>query len=255
MAIGMNPQEFENIDAAEEGMWWFRGMRRILKAWVGRLPRLGLRQDFGRVLEAGCGTGYMSGWLAREYGWQMVPVDLAHEGLAFGAKLGIERLTQANIAALPFASESFSAVLSLDVLVHFERGEEMAALREFHRVLQSGGTLILRVSALDILRSRHSIYAHERQRFTQSRIRQQVEAAGFRVLDSSYANSLLLPVALFKFRVWEPLMGAAVESGVQVPAAWLNGLLEWPLRCEAAILAAGGRLPAGQSVLLLASKV
>jgi SAM-dependent methyltransferase len=251
MGIGMNPQEFENIDAAEERMWWFRGMRRILQAWVGRLPGT----DFGRVLEAGCGTGYMSGWLGREYGWRMVPVDLAHEGLAFGAKMGIERLTQANIAALPFGAGSFAALLSLDVLVHFERGEEMAALREFHRVLEPGGTLILRVSALDILRSNHSIFAHERQRFTESRIRQQVTEAGFRVLDSSYANCLLLPVALLKFRVWEPLTGAAVESGVQVPAAWLNALLELALRCEAAILRAGGRLPVGQSVLVLATKV
>lgn len=246
----MNPQEFANINAAEEQMWWFRGMRRILKAWVARLPR----RDFGAVLEAGCGTGYMSSWLEAEYGWQMVPVDLAHEGLAFGGQMGVQRLTQANIAALPFAAGAFDAVLSLDVLVHFERGGELAALREFHRVLRPGGALILRVSALDVLRSRHSIFAHERQRFTRSRIGEQVRAAGFTVRDSSYANSLLLPVALFKFRVWEPVLGAPAESGVQVPAAWLNWLLEQPLAAEARWLGAGGGLPLGQSVLLLATK-
>ncbi len=246
----MNPAEFQNIARAEEEMWWFSGMRKILEAWISRLPG----DRFDRVLEGGCGTGFMSTWLARRYGWRMFPVDLDFAGLAFGKQSGVPRMVQSDIALLPFAGESFDALVSLDVLVHFPRGGEAAALGEFYRVLRLGGSLILRVSALDILRSRHSIFAHERQRFTSGRIEDAVRKAGFKVADCSYANSLLLPVALFKFRVWEELTQQEPQSGVAVPAARLNRLLESILGVEAAWLRRGGRFPLGQSILILATK-
>lgn len=246
----MNPAEFRNIASAEEQMWWFAGMRRIFDAWVNRLGN----QQFESVLEGGCGTGYMSRWLAGRYGWRMFPVDLDFGGLSYGRREGIARMAQCDISKIPYRDGSFEAVVSLDVLVHFPRGLEAAALQEFARVLKPGGKLILRVSALDILRSRHSIFAHERQRFTRDRIVAAVAGAGFRVLDASYANSFLLPVALFKFRVWEPLTSPEPRSGVVVPAAALNRTLEWPLKLEAWLLKRGWNLPLGQSILVLAER-
>ncbi len=246
----MNPAEFQNIARAEEEMWWFSGMRKILEAWISRLPN----DRFDRVLEGGCGTGFMSTWLAQRYGWRMFPVDLDFSGLAIGKHAGVPRMVQSDISRLPFATESFDALVSLDVLVHFPRGGEAVALREFQRVIRPGGSLILRVSALDILRSRHSIFAHERQRFTKERIESAVREAGFKVIDCSYANSLLLPVALLKFRVWEDLTRQVPQSGVTVPAAPLNSLLERILGVEAAWLRRGGHFPVGQSILVLATK-
>jgi SAM-dependent methyltransferase len=246
----MNPSEFQNIALAEEEMWWFRGMRRILDAWVGRLG--GAR--FGAVLEAGCGTGYMSAWMARRWGWTVFPVDLDFGGLSYARRDGVPRLTQADIAQLPFKDSRFDAVVSLDVLVHFERGAEVAALEEFARLLRPRGKLILRVSALDLLRSRHSEFVHEKQRFTAERLRESLAAGGFRVMEMSYANALLVPVALLKFRVWEELTGAEASSGVETPAGWMNWLLELPLRWEARWLRWGKGFPLGQSLLVLAEK-
>jgi ubiquinone/menaquinone biosynthesis C-methylase UbiE len=246
----MNPAEFVNIATAEDRMWWFAGMRKILRAWIGRLRE----RPAGRVLEAGCGTGYMSRWLAAEYGWRMFPLDLDFAGLAYGRREGTERLSQGDMTKLPYQDGAFDAVVSLDVLVHLPEGEEGRALREFERVLRPGGILILRVSALQVLRSRHSQFAHERQRFTRKRLEAAVGQAGFRVLDGSYANSLLLPVALLKFRIWEPLTGQAPASGVVVPGRLLNWLLRQPLEWEAGWIERGGRWPLGQSILLLAEK-
>lgn len=243
----MNPAEFQNIARAEEEMWWFRGMRAILRAWVERLPR----RNFRRVLEAGCGTGYMSGWMSREFGWKMTPLDLDYVGLSHS---DLPRRTQGDITALPYRDGAFDALVSLDVIVHLPRGEEGKALQEFARVLEPGGSLLLRASALDILRSRHSQFAHERQRFTKARLRKALEEAGFEVQSISYANSLLLPVALFKFRVWEPLTRQAPQSGVVMPARWLNKLLQLPLECEAAWFRIGGGFPLGQSLLVEANK-
>lgn len=243
----VNPAEFDNIAKAERDFWWYRGMREIL---FRLLDQTSLAAG-SSVLEAGCGTGYMSKALAERYGWRMTPLDLGREGLEYARGCGLGSLVQGDITALPFASASFGGVVSLDVVVHLPRGTEGAAFREFARVLKPQGLLALRVSALDILRSRHSEFAHERQRFTRSRLRQGVEAAGFDVERVTYLNSLLLPVSLFKFRIWEPLTKAPASSGVAPVPAWLDRMLYLPLQAEAAWVGRGGRFPAGQSLILL----
>lgn len=142
----------------------------------------------------------------------------------------------------------------MDVIVHLPQGEESKPLGEFHRVLRPGGLLALRVAALDVLRSRHSEFVHERQRFTRGRLLRAVEAAGFRVGRCTYANSLLVPVSLIKFRVWEPLTNAKPSSGVEAVAPWLDRALGVPLTVEAAAIGAGVDFPVGQSLIVLAER-
>jgi hypothetical protein len=65
-------------------------------------------------------------------------------------------------------------------------------------------------------------------------------------------------VALFKFRVWEPLTRAPVASGVTGGPGGVNRMLErllyLPLRAEAAWIGRGGSFPVGQSLLVLGRK-
>lgn len=247
----MNPAEFANIARSEQTFWWYRGMLRIL---LRLLDPIAGRQQFERVLEAGCGTGYLSKVLAERYGWAMFPVDLGWEGLEFAQSMNVARPLQCDIAALPFKDRSFDMLLSMDVIVHFARGEEIRPAAEFARVMRPGGILVIRVSALDILRSRHSAFAHERQRFTKSRLTALLEQNGFKVHRCTFANTLLLPVALAKFRVWEPLTGAPPQSGVEPVSPWLDRLLYAPLSAEAALLGAGLNLPIGQSLIAIAER-
>ena len=196
----MNPAEFANIARAERDFWWYRGMRWIMFRFLDPTAK-SIPGQRARVLEAGCGTGHFSKVLAERYRWQMFPLDLGGEGLEYAREYGLERLVQGDVAFLPFAAAAFDAVVSMDVLVHFPRGEESRALAEFARVMKPSGVLVVRVSALDVLRSRHSEFAHERQRFTRARLRSACEAAGFSVERVTYINSLLMPVAWFKFRI------------------------------------------------------
>ena len=177
----------------------------------------------------------------------MFPLDLGWEGLQYGKGLGVNHLTQGNIMSLPYRDGAFDAVISMDVIAHIRRGDEQQPMREFHRVTRPGGFLALRASALDILRSRHTEHAMEAQRFTRSRLMKLAEDTGFRVIRCSYANSLLMPVALVKFRVVEPLLGGEPESGVKPVAPWLDKLLYTPLAAEAKLIPSGINLPAGIS--------
>jgi SAM-dependent methyltransferase len=243
----VNPAEFDNIARAERDFWWYRGMSEIL---FRLLDRSRLQKD-ASVLEAGCGTGYISRLLGERYGWKMTPLDLGRPGLVYARGYGLNRLVQADITALPFAAGAFDALVSLDVLVHLPRGGESAAFAEFARVLKPQGLLAVRVSALEALRSRHADFVGEQQRFTRSQLIRGVEAGGFRVERVTYLNSLLLPISLFKFRVWEPLTGAPAASGVGAVPGWLDRLLYSALRMEAAWVGRGGGFPVGQSLLLV----
>jgi len=247
----MNPAEFDNIAAAERDMWWYRGMRDILFGMLDPVARAG---QFGRVLDAGCGTGYLSQVLSERYGWRMVPMDSDAAGLRYAGGFGAERLVRGNVAALPFAGASFDALLSIDVISHLDRGVEHQTFAEFARVLKPDGWLVVRSAAFDALRSRHSEFIHEAQRFSRGRLVGALKHAGFRVERATYANSLLLPVALFKFRVWEPLTRAEAASGLQAVSRWMDRMLYLPLRMEAGWIGTGRSIPVGQSVIVIARK-
>jgi ubiquinone/menaquinone biosynthesis C-methylase UbiE len=250
----MNPAELANIARFEQDFWWYRGMERILFRMLDRVaPRS------AEAVEAGCGTGHISLQLETRYGWRMFPLDLEPQALAFAAAQGCRRLTQADIASLPFADRQFDAALSLDVMVYVPRGQEAGVIRELVRVIAPGGLLVLRTAALEMLRSHHAEFTGERQRFTRSQIMQIASGCGLKILRCTYANSLLLPIALVKFRLIEPLMvaltGRRPESGVQPISPWLDRLLYSVLKLEAWWLGLGRSLPIGQSLILIGERI
>ena len=81
----MNPAEFANIARAEQDLWWYRGMRRIL---FRMLDPLAAGSGFRRALEAGCGTGHFAQALASRYGMRVFPIDLGWQGLRHAQRLG-----------------------------------------------------------------------------------------------------------------------------------------------------------------------
>ncbi len=243
----MNPAEFSNIAAAERDLWWYRGMQAIL---FRLLDPIASDHKFNHVLEAGCGTGFMSALLADRYNWRITSLDFDPRGLRYN----LPRFTQATITTLPFADSSFDAVISLDVIPHLALGDEQLAFAEFARVLKPGGFLILRAAAFDFLRSNHSKFISETQRFTLRQLRRLAHNSNLDIVRATYANSFLLPVAAFKFRIWEPLTRRPPASGVAPVPRWLDSLLRTPLRLEAALIGAGMSLPIGQTAILISRR-
>lgn len=101
-----------------------------------------------KVLDCGVGTGALSLALASEINgaFELSAVDISplmlgeasanlrHAGVGCRAEL-------ADIAALPYASESFDFVMCAHALEHLAEPEK--ALAEMHRVLKPGGRLLL----------------------------------------------------------------------------------------------------------------
>jgi ubiquinone/menaquinone biosynthesis C-methylase UbiE len=102
-----------------------------------------------QVLDIACGRGEAMFWLA-ERGARGWGIDYAPAALAIAQSRAHEmgaaesvRFMAANARTLPFADGAFDHALMLDVVEHLYPWELHEALREAHRVLCTGGRLIV----------------------------------------------------------------------------------------------------------------
>ncbi|MFL6334282.1 MAG: class I SAM-dependent methyltransferase [Pyrinomonadaceae bacterium] len=252
----MRAQDYADLYALEESLWWFVGMREVTRAVLDPFCPQGPRRD---VLDAGCGTGGMLTWLERYAGGGRVAgIDLSADALDFCRSRGLRDVAQASVTALPFAGETFDLVTSFDVLVQLPgEGSDETAMREMFRVLRPGGVAYARAAAYEWMRSGHDEALHTQRRYTLPQLSERMERAGFRVRRATYANSLLLPAAAFRRLVLKRLGLADSGSDVKPPGAeWLNRALASALKVEASLLERpAARLPAGLSAICIAEKI
>jgi SAM-dependent methyltransferase len=122
------------VPGVPEENYWFR---RHETAYRFALPLVAGK----RVLEVGCGEGYGTALLATEAA-DVVGIDYdaltaAHAAAAYPQA----HFVRANLAALPFASESVDVVATLQVIEHVWNHREFVA--ECLRVLRPGGSLMV----------------------------------------------------------------------------------------------------------------
>jgi SAM-dependent methyltransferase len=94
-----------------------------------------------RILDIGCGTGLDVWFLAGEN--LVVGVDISPRSLDIARQHGVCPLIGDAERPLPFAGELFDMVIIKDVFEHIL--DPTGLLREAHRVLKSGGTLVANV--------------------------------------------------------------------------------------------------------------
>ena len=116
-----------------------------LRLWAGLLAEAGRLGPGRRFLDVGGGSGLLAAALAAHSGATGVLADPDAQ-----RSPGITPV-RARAEALPFAAESFDAVLFSHVLHHLE--DPRAALREAARVLAPEGTLFVRTAAHADLRA------------------------------------------------------------------------------------------------------
>ena len=244
----MSPAEHDTMRAVEDEYWWYRALRHEIACMI-RPARPGFN-----LLDAGCGSGGMLAALARRFpAASLVGMDLSEHAIELTAR----RATGATLAAgsvnqLPFPDSRFDFVLSLDVLTN--RGvNDRAALREAHRVLRSGGGLVVNVAALDFLRGSHDVAVDADRRYTRPQLAALLREAGFYISRLTYWNMSLLPViALMRWRSRGTPSAEAQSDFAPLPPR-LNAILAGLVRLEFR-LGTVLPLPFGTSLLALARK-
>ena len=227
---------------AEDRHWWYRGRRRVLERVLDGLDL----PTPARILDAGCGSGRNMIELARR--GTVTGVELSGPSVAKARERGCGEVIEGSVLEMPFADDSFDLAVSLDVVEHLE--DDVGALREIRRTVAPGGALLLTVPAYQWLWSGHDEINHHQRRYTRRSLQAVAEQAGWSQVRTTYFNSLLLPVAIM-LRVLDRVNTKTTESSLDlwVPPELVNRVLELPLTLEAALIARGGRIPAGLSLL------
>jgi len=236
----MNEAEYGRMHDAEDTYWWFVARRELALGWMPR--------ERSSTLDLGCGTGVTLG-LLQQKGW-VVGLDFSVTALDFCLRRGLKNLVQGDGAQLPFTSNAFDAVITLDTIEHIEN--DRAVIAEIFRVLRPGGVVVTSVPAYRWLWGPHDVALMHYRRYSRGEFQRLLAAAGFEVERASYSVFLLFPCVLV-VRVLDRLFRRSPEVRLPALPQGLNRILIAVMRFEGAMLRKFN-LPWGSSVIAVARK-
>ena len=234
----------------EETSFWFNHRNDIIVSALQRFP------PPGTMLDVGGGNGYVSLAIKRA-GFETTVVEPGPDGARTARERGLH-VIEASIQEASIEPESVAAIGAFDVVEHIE--DDLSALRGFHEALAPGGRLYLAVPAYSWLWSRDDKIAGHSRRYTVSRLKDRVEEVGFAPLYATYFFACLV-APLFALRTVPSALGLRRDLTPEQAAAehaplggLTRGVLDPLLLLERRIIAKGGRVPLGTSLLLIAEK-
>jgi ubiquinone/menaquinone biosynthesis C-methylase UbiE len=97
----------------------------------------------GTVCDMGCGPGHVARYL-HERGIDVLGIDVSDRMVEQARRLNPAlQFRQGTMRALEVPDETWGGIVAFYSLIHIPRHEVVAVLREFRRVLQPGGILLL----------------------------------------------------------------------------------------------------------------
>lgn len=170
-------------------------------AWTLSLFGEGLE---GPAADAGAGSGHFSALLAERVS-PLLLLEGGSDNLAvlrarFAAKPDV---TVADVDLMQcedvLRAHGVRSIFSLDVLEHLP--DDVAALRQFHAALPTGGRIYIKVPALQWLYGPVDEASGHYRRYTRGSLRKAVETAGFQVEKCRYMNLAGVPPYFLKSRI------------------------------------------------------
>lgn len=229
----------------EKSHWWFVGRRRLIKTLLSSLTI----HNGSTVLDVGCGVG-SNLHLLNSTGFRVIGIDSEIYSLFFANKSSGVPLLNADLLALPFKSNSVGLIIATDILEHVE--EDIAGLKEIHRVLKPSGQVIITVPAFQALRGIQDIVGMHKRRYSKKELTQKIVQGGFTISKSSYFNFILFfPILLARWfiRLWR----LNIESENKINHPLLNNFLRTVFSFETYLLRYIS-FPFGVSILCVARK-
>jgi SAM-dependent methyltransferase len=239
--------QFDALIAAEKRHFWFRARREaVVWALDKYLPRT------ERLLEVGCGTGFVLEEIRRRHANAMLAAcDASFDAIRLARRrLRDVHLFRADVGHLPIRG-GFDAIAALDVIEHVDR--DVDSLREMFDALRPGGGLLVTVPQHRWLWSRVDEFSHHRRRYDRRELLAKTRAAGFHVLRCTSYFMATLPFAFVSRRRASRLEWFDPVAELRMPKI-LNTAFALALQPEWWLIRAGCSLPAGSSLLLVARR-
>ncbi|MBN2585276.1 class I SAM-dependent methyltransferase [Patescibacteria group bacterium] len=196
-------------------------------------------------MDIGCGAGLNMDFLKR---WgDVVGIDQSEVALSLARQYGA--VEKGDALNLPRPDEVIDLITAFDVLEHLP--DDGKALREWYRVLKSGGYVAISVPAYQWLYGPHDKILLHKRRYTLGELSLKLSRAGFQTIFASYVFMFTFPVFLVQRLLTKSLnRGAGYNSAPPI----INQILIGLGRLEA-MLIKSIKLPFGSSVFILARKI
>jgi len=258
--IEYDPTCYESLVLAEERHVWFRARNRLIATLAAQVV-----QPFGvgyRVLEVGCGSGYVLRALKQVCaGGTVIGMDLFEDGLRNArARLPNTALVRGDILQPPFSAR-FQLIGLFDVLEHLD--DDMRVLRAIRELLTEDGVLMVTVPASAALWSYADVVAKHVRRYEFDGLEAKLRQAGFAVDYASPFMATLYPILWAGRRVAsfrDRRSAADPERSKELFDDELNinpvagSTLGWFLKQELRWLRRRRRLPFGTSLVAIARR-
>lgn len=139
------------LTADDDPIALLRAESKLKNPWVIQTIEETLGEGNKKVLDVGCGAGFLSNAMAKA-GHNVDGIDMSEESLAIAKKYDETKSVNYQIAdayKLPFEDEVFDAVSAMDFLEHVE--EPGKVIEEVSRVLKPGGVFFFHTFSKNIL--------------------------------------------------------------------------------------------------------
>jgi len=247
------PQEMQQhtyaiMDEVEGSHWWFVGRRSILESFLNQIhSSLVAHHSPLKILDIGCGTGANLEMLS-QFG-EAEGVDVSDDALEFCRLKGLN--AQKGLAeTLPFEDETFDLTTALDVVEHLD--DDIAGLKEMHRVTKNGGYSLIFVPAYMFLWGVQDDVSNHRIRYTKKQLVERLKTAGYTIERATYANwTFFTPI--LAGRTLMRVTGIKPESENNVNISALNGIFGKLFGAERFWLK-NFNFPFGVSIVIVARK-
>ena len=231
----------------EQNLWWYRSLHdKILHQ---------IRKHFGdsrelAILDAGCGTGGMLSVL-REQGYtDLAGFDYSQDAI----ELSVERRLDVEFGDLRKVEKfrpagRYDVIICNDALYILNDEEMVRALAAFKVRLKPNGLILVNVHAFDAFAGTHDVVMHSQRRYTAAMFERFTRQAGLKLSYHTYWP-FFLALPIWVVRRWQrhqlkkgKINLETLESDVQYPGDFINGILRFLTNAEHALLR---RAPRGQ---------
>ncbi|MBZ0299800.1 MAG: methyltransferase domain-containing protein [Anaerolineae bacterium] len=251
------PEYYQHLYDIEQAHWWAIGMRDVM---IELFKKDVAQRQHLKVLDSGCGTGYLLGFLKRySLDGEVVGLDYSTHALRFCQQRGAGKLTLASSVTSPFADQSFDLIICIDTLQHLSPvGADVIAIEEFARLLRPGGLAYVRTNSVLGHVPLEGTDPNQYRRYRRDLLSKTFEGAGLVVERATYVNCLpSVWAALVEYATSRRNQTAAIGPGLAIrpqQGPFVSSLLRSELRLEAWLIGKGVDLPFGHSLAILARK-
>jgi len=250
------PKEvFKILFKAESTNFWFVSRNKIIQ----RLFKKHLGKQPSKVLEIGCGTGYVLKGLEETFSnYELVGSEIHLEGIKFAKeRLPNIDFIQLDATNMPF-EDLYDAVGAFDVLEHID--EDELVMKQVHKSLKEGGLFFISVPQYQWMWSINDDIAYHKRRYSRKELKEKLSNSGFEVIYMSSFVFTLFPFMYFS-RFFKPKNVTEITNEIIIKEMnelqlnpILNAVFSFFMKIDVFLINLQISLPFGGSLISVAIK-